>query len=82
MLELCIGFWLENGFASLWFDEVVVDYVFSSRWRLLEKCDSNRKNAVGKQRKVRGPRSSLRGAETVLSQSAGRVILRGARSCF
>ena len=42
MLELFIGFWLENGFVSLWFDEVVVDYGFSSWWRLLGFCDSNR----------------------------------------
>ena len=41
MFELCIGFGLRM-VVSLWFDEVVVDYGFLSRWRLLGFCDSNR----------------------------------------
>ena len=42
MFGPCIGFELENDFVSLWFDDVAVDYGFSSRWRLLRFCDSNR----------------------------------------
>ena len=44
MYGLCLSFarfWLVNDFVSLWFYEVVVDYGFSSSWRLLVWCKSN-----------------------------------------
>ena len=47
MRSLCICCGHENGFSNYGIDGIVVEYEFSSRWRLLVYSDSNKSLYTG-----------------------------------